>query len=280
MAVELTPRQSMNFAAGLDDLNPWYFDDTRPEGTVAPPMLAVALTWPLSSGLHDGWGEGIFTPEVLARQVHYNESIVWHRTMQPDERLEITGRMVAISPHRAGALTVIRYDASDRSGALVFTEHITGLLRGVTLLDAGSTVEDLPCSSPLAPVLEGAWSKPLAIHPLAAHVYDACSEISFPIHTSAAFAKQVGLPGAIYHGTATLGLALREILNREGGGDPRGLAEVHSGFRALVYPGSTVELRILGVALESAGKTVYFEVRTAAGELAVRDGRAVLRFIQ
>jgi acyl dehydratase len=274
--VSLSPRQCMNFAAGLDDNNPWYFDDTRPEGILAHPMLAVALTWPLSAGFDDVWEGGGFAPEVRARQVHYNESIIWRGPMDPDAHLEIEGSISALMPHPAGTLAVIRYDARSRRGEALFTEYITGLLRGVALVGPACGDADLPRPEPLPENLAGGWEAVLNVGPLAAHVYDACSDISFPIHTSTAFAIQAGLPGTIYQGTATLGLAVREILNREGAADPRCLTEVHGSFRAMVIPGTAAKLNILGIGLEPGRKTVYFEVKTAAGELAVRDGRAVL----
>ena len=37
-----------NYAAALDDANPRYLDDSLPGGLVAPPMFAVAVTWPIS----------------------------------------------------------------------------------------------------------------------------------------------------------------------------------------------------------------------------------------
>lgn len=279
-SVSLSPRQCMNFAAGLDDNNSWYFDDTRPEGILAHPMLAVALTWPLSAAVDDVWEGGGIAPEVRARQVHYNESIIWHRTMEADAHLEIAGTIFSLAPHPAGTLAVLRYDARNRRGEALFTEYVTGLLRGVTLAGAGRGDAEVPRPTPPPGNLSGAWEAAINVGPLAAHVYDACSDISFPIHTSPAFARQVGLPGTIYQGTATLGLAVREILNREGGAEPRVLAEVHGAFRGMVVPGSVVKLTILGVGLEPGRKTVYFEVKTAAGELAVRDGRAVLNLTQ
>ncbi len=270
----------MNFAAGLDDNNPWYFDDTRAEGILAHPMLAVALTWPLSAAHEDVWEGGGIAPEARARQVHYNESIIWHRTMEADAHLEIAGSICSLAPHPAGALAVLRYEARNRRGDALFTEYVTGLLRGVSLVGEVCGENAAPRLTAPPRHLSGAWETDLHVGPLAAHVYDACSNISFPIHTSPAFARQVGLPGAIYQGTATLGLAVREILNREGGADPRVLAELHGAFRGMVVPGSAVRLSILGVGLEPGRKTVYFEVKTAAGELAVRDGRAVLNLTQ
>ena len=220
LSVSLSPRRTMNYAAGLDDNNPHYFDDTRAEGLFAPPMIAVALTWPLSADLDGAWGDSGIPIEARMRQVHYNESLVWHRPLRTDEHLEISGELCALKPHAAGTLATLRYEARDRGGNAVFTEYITGLLRGVDLSGEGRGGGDVPQISEAPAGLAGGWETPIDIAPLAAHRYDAGSEITFPIHTSRAFAQQVGLPDAIYHGTATLGLAVRELLNREGGSDP------------------------------------------------------------
>ncbi|MEW6110922.1 MAG: MaoC family dehydratase N-terminal domain-containing protein, partial [Thermodesulfobacteriota bacterium] len=45
---EVTWRRTMNYAAAIDDHNPVYFDDEREGGIIAPPMFAVAVTWPIS----------------------------------------------------------------------------------------------------------------------------------------------------------------------------------------------------------------------------------------
>lgn len=280
LSVSLSPRQTMNYAAALDDENPYYFDDTRREGILAPPMIAVALTWPLSADLEGAWGDSGIPIEARMRQVHYNESLVWLRPLRPDDHLEIDGELCALMPHPAGTLATLRYAACDQSGNAVFTEYITGLLRGVGLSGDGRSSDVVPQVSGAPEGLEGGWETPIEIAPLAAHRYDAGSDISFPIHTSRAFARQMGLPDAIYHGTATLGLALREVLNREGDADPRCLAELHAGFRGMVFPGTVVTLVVSGVQLESGGKTVYFGIKTATGDWAVRHGRVVLKRTQ
>ena len=280
LSVSLSPRQTMNYAAGLDDDNAHYFDDTRAEGLFAPPMIAVALTWPLSADLEGAWGDSGIPIEARMRQVHYNESLVWHRPLRPDDHLVIAGELCALVPHPAGTMATLRYAACDRSGKAVFTEYITGLLRGVVLSGDGRGDDVVPQVSGAPEGLDGAWETPIEIAPLAAHRYDAGSDISFPIHTSRAFAQQMGLPDAIYHGTATLGLALRELLNREGDANPACLAELHAGFRGMVFPGTTVTLVASGVQLEPGVKTVYFGVKTATGDWAVRHGRAVLKWTQ
>ncbi|MBW2624329.1 MAG: MaoC family dehydratase N-terminal domain-containing protein, partial [Deltaproteobacteria bacterium] len=42
----ITWRDTMNYAAAVGETNPRYFDDTLPEGIVAPPMFAIAVKWP------------------------------------------------------------------------------------------------------------------------------------------------------------------------------------------------------------------------------------------
>jgi len=275
LAVSLSPRQTMNFAAALGDDNPHYFDEDREGGIWTPPMMAVALTWPLSSQFDRYWPDSAFPVEAQQRQVHYNESITWIRPIRPDEHLSIQGEIVSMRPHPSGTLIAIRYEASGQGGGLAFTETIGGLLRGVTLADGGAG-EVPPSAADVAPS-GGGWTASVYIDPLAAHVYDGCTDIIFPIHTSVAFAKLVGLPRPIYHGTATLGLAVREILNREAGGDPAALSAVQCGFRGMVFPGSAIEVRVGGVRDGEAEKTVYFDVADERGALAVRGGHVRLR---
>lgn len=274
VVAELSPRQTMNYAAALGDNNPHYFADDAPGGIWAPPMIAVALTWPLSSQFERYWPDSEFPVEVQQRQVHYNESIAWLRPIRPDEHLTLQGEIVAMVPHPSGTLITICYEATGRDGSGVFTEHISGLFRGVTLTDDGAGHAPGPAEGP---DVDHPWSVKLYIDPLAAHVYDGCSDIVFPIHTSVAFARQVGLPRPIYHGTAMLGLVVREILNRERDGDPAMLSALHCGFRGMVFPGEEVELRVHGRFDAGGEDVVYFDVADARGKLVLRGGRVHLR---
>lgn len=277
MVLDVTPRMAMNYAAGTEDANVWYFDDERAEGIVAPPMLAVALTWQISARFAEYWNSGEFPYEVLAQQVHYSEVLDWRRPILPGDRLSISGEVKAIVPHRAGTYIVIEYTARDAKDEVVFVEHIGGMLRGVKCTDAGTGKEfagDFPrFRTNGEPPL---WEREIAIDPLAAHRYDACADIHFPIHTSKAFAHNVGLPDIILHGTCTLSLALRDITDREAGGDPRRVRGVRCNFTDMVRLGTTIKLSVLGKEQRGDLTDVHFLVYNHEGNRAIRNACVTL----
>jgi acyl dehydratase len=270
-------RRTTNYAASLGDGNVRYFDDTGERGLVAPPMFAVALTWPLSLELGARLKVDAFPSEVLMTQVHYSEHLRFHRLVRPGDHLKITGKVAGISSHRSGTHLIVRYDAADAKGEKVFTEHSGAILRGVACLD-GDRADDLPrapeypgsdCSA--SPV----WEAPVSVTPFLPYLYDGCTGIVFPIHTSPRFARQVGLPGIIVQGTATLALAVREIVDREAGGDPGRLKALGCRFSGMVPPGSGIRVRLVARDVKEAGR-LFFEVINDQGQRAISHGYAEL----
>ena len=271
---QATARRSTNYAAALGDANPLYFDDGREGGILAPPMLSSALTWPVSSQVWDYLDAPDFPTQVLLTQVHYEEHLAFHQPLRPGLRLEVGGQVAAILPHRAGTLVVLCYEARQQDGSPVFTEFVTGLLRGVECVGDGQGQESLPMTPPAPAGVGPVWEVQVAIDRLASYVYDAGAEVHFPIHSSPSFARRVGLPGIIYQGTATLAHAARWLVDKEAGGDPSRLKVLACRFGAMVAPGSTIQVRLLAGEVDSGGRHLYFEVLNAAGERAVRDGYA------
>jgi len=266
---EIDWRSSTNYAAAVGDDNPLYFDDRRPEGLVAPPMLAVALTWPISSNIGDYIEVRDFPREVLHTQVHYTERLDCHRLVRPGDRLTIHGAIAAITPHRAGTYCCLRYEAFDRQSRPVFTEHSGALFRGVACR-GGRDTADLPADPQGDWNSAALWSREIQVDPMLPYIYDGCSDIVFGIHTSPAYAVGVGLPGIILQGTCILALAARELVNREAGGEPQRLKTLSCRFSGMVKPGTTI-----CVALKSRSKEdLFFEVMNQAGEKAVSKGYA------
>jgi acyl dehydratase len=82
----------------------------------------------------------------------------------------------------------------------------------------------------------------------------------------------VGLPGIIHQGTATLAVAVHNILSRETGGDPHRLATVYCRFSGMVLPGSAIRVRLTGKNRESGKTDLFFVVLNAEEKLAISNG--------
>ena len=265
-------RRIMNYAAAIGDANPVYFNDELPEGIIAPPLFPVALTWPIVENITDYLEVQDFPQEVLFTQVHYSEHLSIQRPVTPGCNLKIRGAIAAILPHRAGTNVIIRFDAQDAEGNYYFTEDIGAMMRGVECADAGKGGESVPFVPQQKRDSAVLWESVIPIDPLAPFIYDGCTNIHFPIHTSVKFAHQVGLPGIIHQGTATLAVAVHNILNRETGGDPHRVETVYCRFSGMVLPGSAIRVRLTGKNHESGKTNLFFIVLNAENKQAISNG--------
>ncbi|MCU0845044.1 MAG: MaoC family dehydratase N-terminal domain-containing protein [Spirochaetes bacterium] len=260
-------RATMNYAAAIDDENPLYFDDEGGKAVIAPPMFAVAATWPIAERIWEFIEDKNFPVDIIKTQVHYTEHLAFHRPVRPGDELTIRGRVAAIMPHRAGTVTVIRFDALDREGQGVFTEHIGAMMRGVECVGESRGGEDIPLVPSAGIETPARWERVIRIDRMRPFVYDGCTNIYFPIHTSVGFARMVGLPDIILQGTATLAYAAREMADREAGGDSRKIKELACRFTGMVVPPGDIRVRLTGKRDRDNGVDLFFEVHGDGGRV-------------
>ncbi|MFX0152426.1 MAG: MaoC/PaaZ C-terminal domain-containing protein [Candidatus Hodarchaeota archaeon] len=273
-------RDIMNYAAATEDNNQKYFDDEKEEGIVAPPMFAVSKSWPILENLSQFIEAYDFPTELFFTIVHYTEHLKIHRLIKPGDELEFKGKIAAILPHRAGTHIILCLEVTDNNNKPVFTEFLGGMLRGVECIGGAMGEKNVPVLArdfldkenhdPL-------WEKSIVIDPLRTFIYDGCTGISFPIHTSKQFARQVGLPGIILHGTATLAFAVKELTNKEANGNPSKIKEIACKFTDMVFPGSIIKLILQEREKTDNGKELIFEVHNDKGKKAIREGYVLIK---
>jgi len=265
-------REIMNYSASIGDNNSRYYDDESPGGIIAHPVYPVALTWNIIGKISDFIVSEKFPTELLLSQVHYTEHLEIHRPLSPGIQIVIKGQIAAILPHRAGTHVVIRLDARDKEGALLFTEHIGAMLRGVECIGGGQGQESLPVVQNVSNAVEPCWVSTVSIDKLMPFVYDGCTDIVFPIHTSIKFARMVGLPGIILQGTATLAIAVRELVNRELNCEPARVRSVSCRFTGMVLPGSNIYVRMMEKRKRVTGADLLFDVCNINGGRVISSG--------
>ena len=264
-------RDIMNYSAAIGDANPRYFDDESPDGIIAHPVYPVALTWNIIGRIQEFIVSEKFPTELLLSQVHYTEHLAIYRPLSPGLQLIIKGQIVAILPHRAGTHVVIRLVAREKEGTPVFTEHIGAMLRGVECI-GGEGQESLPIVQNVSDAVEPCWTSTLSIDKLMPFIYDGCTDIVFPIHTSIKFAHMVGLPGIILQGTATLALAVTELVNRELKCEPARVKSVSCRFTGMVLPGSNISIRMIEKRKNNTATDLLFDVCNINGGKIISSG--------
>lgn len=272
---EVTWRETMNYAAAVGDDSRRYLDDTVERGIVAPPLFAVTLTWPMIEKVIYDLGDRI-SPQVVGVMVHVTEHLIFQRLIRPADRLLARGRVIAVSPTSRGTLIVLRLDVMDEQGDGVFTEYNGLICRGVGCIGPGRGKEDVPQPPQREESTDPLWEVKIPIPRHAAHVYDGCTNMEFPIHTSVAFARQVGLADIVFQGRATLSLAAREMLNREAGGMPERLREIGCRFTAIIIPGTEIRVQLTRREVSASGARLGFRVLDGSGKTAVGGGFAHL----
>ena len=275
--VQVDWRSIMNYAAAINDDNPKYFNDESEDGIVAHPMFPVAVTWPIMENLSEYINSENFPLRVFATIVHYYEHLKIYRLIRPNDELKIHGTIIAILPHRAGTHVTLRLDALDKNNDLVFTEYIGGMLRGVKCVGDSKGEESLPIRPILKNYDEPVWKKNVYIDRLRSFVYDGCTDIIFPIHTSKKFAHFVGLPDIILQGTATLAFAVKEIINIESERDPNKVQEIACNFSGMVYPDSNISIQMKKKKETGNSKEIFFEVFNQENRKAIRNGYILLK---
>jgi len=273
---QVDARWMMAYAAGLDDTLPCYMDTRRADGIIAHPLFPVCFEWPAAGAIRSKLRASM-NPDEPARGVHATHHTVIHRAVQPDTQMRTTAESLGVERRAPGAFEVVRFETVDQNNTPICTTYYGSLYRKVDV-----NGPDRPAKYPLPPTPSTTPIKPRSEMPLQvsaglAHVYTECARIWNPVHTDTAIAAAAGLPDLILHGTATLALAISALVKTETGGNPAQIREMAGRFGAMVLMPSTLTLRIYSREKSDRGDAVFFEVLTADGGRAIRDGVVLLR---
>jgi acyl dehydratase len=273
---EVDARWAMAYAAALGDMLDCYIDTRRNGGIVAHPMFPVCVEWQIAGALRTKHRVTLSQAEA-ARGVHATQHMIFHRPIRPPMKLSTTASIAGIERRRPGPYEVVKYETADEQGMAVCTTYAGSIYREVAMNGEEHPAETPALPACAAPSVKALAECVIAIPANAAHIYTECAHIWNPIHTDAAVAAGAGLPAIMLHGTATLALAVSKIIANEAGNDPENVAEVYARFGAMVFMSSEVKLRIVGREKIAERPAIFFEVISAEGGYAVRDGAVVMR---
>jgi acyl dehydratase len=259
-------RWLMAYAAALGEQDVRYFDTAGPGGPVAHPLFPVCYEWPLILELRArALGEAI-----AARSVHAIHRLTIHRAPRADDRLTSTARITEVRPRPAGALVIMAVETQDNHGAPVTTTLHGSVYRGVSVEPSSAAARAGRDAAKEDPG-PSRWEAPVSVPVWLGHVYTECARIWNPIHTDVAVARAAGLPGAILHGTASLALAVSQIVARDLNAEPTRVGGIEVHFTGMVVPPSTFTVR----GRARRGETITFDAVGPDGESVLGRGAVI-----
>lgn len=250
---EVTARWTMAHAASVGAFDPCYLDTSSPAGVVAVPMFPVCVEWPAVQAALGLATEAGLTRDEARRSVHATHDLTVHRLVRPGDVLTTTGTVTVVEARRPGAYQEVRLDTVDAEGLPVATTLMGSLFRGTTT-DPFTEVGEVGVPAPpgdgsAAPPAEGSTTGPrllgrvLELDAGLAHAYSEGSRIWNPIHTDVAVAQKAGLAEPILHGTATLTLAVQQLVDTFAAGDPHAVRRITCRFSGMVPLPSSITVR-------------------------------------
>jgi hypothetical protein len=256
---DITWRDTTNYAAALKDTQDCYFDDKKDKKLKTHPMFPVTLGWPLIIDIEDY----IDIPkgkEIIGQLVHFSTYIGFHKMIETPARLVINSQIAQLRPHRKGTEVAFQFTVTDEENQIYHIEYMTCILRDVFCRGGEKTLPDYPQIIKEIPQ-EVLWKSDLiAVEPELPYIYDGCTGIYNPIHTSPAFAESVGLPGVILQGTATIALGIREVIKKEINGSFDTLHLISAKLNSMVLQNHLLEVQLVKRIVKEDYSEFYFQI--------------------
>jgi len=182
----------------------------------------------------------------------------------------LTAAVVSLEQRTPGAYQVIRFDAHDADGRALWTSWMGTLFRGLGIDGLAVTLD---AAEPIPAATEGSLStcSTFDVTLTDAHIYGECARIWNPIHTDISVARQAGLDGVIFHGTAVLAKAVTQLSQRLGIEAPD-IHRIACRFASPARPGDALSVRFGEPQVTGTGTRVAFEVTDSHGRAVLRDG--------
>jgi len=266
---QVDERWLMAYAASLNDLNPLYMD-TKTNTVIGHPVFPVCVEWPVILNTRVLAGNQSLTAEESARGVHAAHDLHLHAPIKAGDTLSTSATMIGAQAIKPGAAYTMKLDTFNQDGVLVAETYQLGIYRGVEVVGESHFSQTPPCLPERTDPSQGKETK-IHVPGSAAHTYTECAHIWNPIHTDRDVALKAGLPDIILHGTATLALAVTQIVNEYADGDPLRVKRLGGRFAAMVLMPSTIT-----VASHREGNTVSYHVLTEDEQTAISSGFVVI----
>jgi acyl dehydratase len=263
--VDVKLHESIYYALGSNDPNPYYINGIREGGVVAPPMYAVSYGGGAMAAVFfdKEVGEGF-----MAFLVHGEQEIEWYKAVKPGMKVKSTGKVLDIEDKGSGELLSVETTTVDSAtGDKLVRQVYKFFVRGYGKMQKGPKTPE-PEEDKSKPAFESKEQVLLG----QTFAYAEPSGDHNPIHINEDFAKKVGLGGIILQGLCSMAFTHKALVQNACGGNPLKLKKLSVRFSKPVRPGDELTFK----AYKLADDLIGIECFNPKGEAVIKNGRAWL----
>lgn len=259
----VTEEAIRRYARAYNEDNPWFLDEGRPGGVIAPPMFGVVMGWlPIMLVMTD-----TDLQVDLLRLLHSEQDMYFYRTVVPGDIITSTAKILAIEEKATGEAIVVEVLSTTQQKECVQRMLFTAFIRG-----SGKREKGLENVAAEAPVGEPLFRVSQTIDTDQTYRYAQASGDHNPIHTDENVAKMAGLSGIIVHGLCTMAFTSKVMIDRLCDGDPRRLKRLRVRFSRPVFPGQTITTAVWPLPDRDGAKVYAYETQNPDGQPVIKDG--------
>lgn len=260
---DVNPKDFTFYALATNEYdNPYYWEENRPGGIMAPPMFAVVYGGMCIPGVISDKDLGM----NLMMMVHGEQDIRWFKPAKWGMKLKSRAKMVDIVDKGSGELCQFSISTWDQANDKVAEALVGFFVRGG---GSGKKEEKKPEPQPGKSIFEVKTK----VLPQQTYIYAFASGDHNFIHVNPEMAKKVGLPGIILQGLCTMALCQNAVVNTLCEKNPERLKRLAVRFARPVLPND--ELTIYGWETKAGSpREVAFEAKKQEGTAVVKNGIA------
>ncbi len=267
-AVTVTAEATTRYARAYNEDNPWFLDERRPGGIVAPPLFGVVVAGPALA-------QAVGDPELrlsFRRALHGEQDMKFLSPIRPGDTVATTAHIEAVETKATGETLTVGLELTNQDRRSVQRIRFTLFVRGP---EAGAPPARVRTGAARpTPRPEPAVVATQRIDADQTFRYAEASGDRTPIHLDDAVAKAAGLPGIILHGLCTMAFTSKVMIDRLAEGDPTRLRRLAVRFARPVLPGDTITTRVWPAGARDGRQVFDFETLNPAGAPVITGGIA------
>ena len=246
---EVTAEHTKKYALSYNEDNPWFLDESREGGIIAPPLFGVVYSGPSVA-------KAMFDQELnvnFAYLVHGEQDMYFLRIVRPGDKITSVSWVAGIEEKATGEILRVGVRSWNQNGDDVLFAYYSFFIRDP---EKKKEKKEEKKESPSFP--EPEHVQKMEVKKDQSLIYAEASGDHNPIHVNEEFAKSVGFKGVILQGLCTMAFTSKAVIDSYLDRDPTRLRRLKVRFSKPVYMGDVIETRMWTAGEAGPRKIIHY----------------------